>query len=273
MEVAASRHERTRAAMLRDLMKRREEAIARRPADALWDLNPDKLMDLAQFDPAHCSFAATDATDAEVRARRETHRVNMHTNFEEERRQLERRISAVEDVTRQEKAEHDARIARLRAKLKVARDKRHRKAKILAARSPNAGTVGARARGASERGRRALPPGSALLHSSGQVGPVEGQSATSSLKPRPPPDDGNNEVRQWGQLMVTQLGVTQCPTRPHKWTAFTDRTKQWGPPRIADSVEDAFPSTLSSGSVITVTDSLAHWDPRANLSLTSVQTD
>jgi len=276
-------------------------------------LDHNKLMDLKEFDPLPSSCTAVESVEAAVHARFEAQRVVSCKVFEEERMLLQQQINKVHKFAQQDKHEHEARIARLVAKLEVANGRnsthgmsgRHRRGakktnrspftntKRLTSRSVNRGSTRVRSprplsiaeRSLADRSINSELLGSVLserpglekaFHSSSKQSlpavnqpptvdrAVEAQNVPAiQLEPQSvskvhlhdqPSHDLLNkplsghaalseqsQVRQWGALVVGQLGVTPYATKPQRWNAHTTKTRKWGPPKTAGNSNEAFP--------------------------------
>jgi len=240
-------------------------------ASKLLELDPRRLLEVEKFDPTELGKQVAATATASVRARIEAQRATWQGKYEEDSQQLAARIREVCDSDSQEQQAHEALVKRLISKFEASGKK-----------APPPAPLQSALRGSLRGGRSSLlPPGHrASISTSVRDGSTRASSPVStrqsvgggkrmSAKPRastlirrqktPPeleqeldalrevfgePLSEGMQVRQWGAVLVGQLGLNSYPTRPRRWDSCVARSKRLCKPRVASSFEEAFPASL-----------------------------
>lgn len=247
----------------------------------LLELDPRRLMDVEKFDPSDfVKEVASDATAA-VRARVEAQRASWQAKFEDEKRQLSTKIREVCESDQDEQREHEALVTRLMAKFEASgkpvpsgppssalrgsvrggnrgslfpanlRNSVLASSRSSTSRRPS--TLGGSREGSPAHGRHSPGSGRSSKASKGAMRPQQKLSAQKTELDKEldnlreilgEPLSEDKQVRQWGAMLVGQLGLNSYPTKPKRWDWCAARTHQLCTPRVATSIQEAFGPSL-----------------------------
>jgi len=235
-----------RALMIKHL--REQASMVRR-------FDPTMFLDLHRFDASESSRSIVDTTTAEVKARGEAQRAHIRTGFAKEARKLQEKIKLVNAEEAEERAQHEALVSRLLAKLgpSTAGTLRQSSAKAPLARAqaprgllpsagqelPAVGQVSAAAAGSFDSCRSGRGVGSP--HADVAVAPPSPAAPKRFAARAPAADDSWSKapVRQWGAIVVGRLGLNSSPTKPRSYGTCMIHSGHYVVPRVARSLEEA----------------------------------
>lgn len=222
-------------------------------------LDHRRLLELNKFDSSVPCCTAAESATAIVWARFEAQSVAWTQTFEEEKRLLEAKICQVRELDDVDQKKHEALVATLMAKFEAHQESQRKEAAVgrgsIKQKEVPCGLRASLLGGAAAAAISAGPhDGTLAAHggtpsSSRPVSRAGKASRTEHSKKIDlhreiygDPLSESAPVRQWGSMLVSQLGLNFSPTKPRGYDSSTVRCKRMAkvPPRVAMSLEEAF---------------------------------